>query len=394
MGRGSRDYTMTEMARRGLLPAGLRDTLPPEADQEAEAIHRLVAVCAARGYRRVKPPLVEFEDSLLSGAGAAMGPSTFRVMDPVSQRMLGLRADMTLQVARIASTRLKKLPRPLRLSYAGQVLRVKGDELRPERQFGQVGAELIGSDSPAADAEAVLLSVDALESVGVKKLTVDLSSPRLAPGVIAAARLDPEAAKRVREALDRKDQSAVRRLGRDAGKTLVELLKATGPADTALKLLRQIDLPTDAAAEATRLAEVVALIRAGAPELAVTVDPVEIRGFEYHTGLCFTLFARRVRGELGRGGRYLAGEALAPGSGEPATGFTLYMDSVMRALPATEPGKCLFLPFGTPPAEGRRWRADGWATIAGLEEAGDVAAEARRLGCTHVLRDGAAQPVT
>lgn len=383
---------MTEMARRGLLPAGLRDALPPEADQEAAAIHRLIAVCAARGYRRVKPPLVEFEDSLLSGAGVAMGPSTFRVMDPVSQRMLGLRADMTLQVARIAATRLKKLPRPLRLSYAGEVLRVKGDELRPERQFGQVGAELIGSDSPAADAEAVLLSVEALETVGVKKLTVDLSSPRLAPAVIAAARLDSEASRRVREALDRKDQSAVRRLGRDAGKTLVELLKATGPADAALKQLRGIALPSDAAAEAQRLAEVVALIRAAAPELAVTVDPVEIRGFEYHTGLCFTLFARRVRGELGRGGRYLAGEALVAGNGEPATGFTLYMDSVMRALPAADAGPRLFLPFGTSPAEARIWRGQGWVTVAGLEP-GDAAAEAQRQGCTHLLANGAAQDI-
>lgn len=351
-----------------------------------------MAVCAARGYRRVKPPLVEFEDSLLSGAGTAMGPSTFRVMDPVSQRMLGLRADMTLQVARIAATRLKKLPRPLRLSYAGEVLRVKGDELRPERQFGQVGAELIGSDSPAADAEAVLLSVEALESVGVKKMTVDLSSPRLAPAVIAAAGLDAEAGRRVREALDRKDQSAVRRSGGDAGKTLVELLKATGPADVALKHLRQITLPPDAAAEAQRLAEVVALIRAASPGLPVTVDPVEIRGFEYHTGLCFTLFARRVRGELGRGGRYLAGESLVPGNGEPATGFTLYMDSVMRALPAGESGARLFLPFGTPPVEARRWREDGWVTVAGLES-GAAAAEAKRLGCTHVLANGTAKPL-
>lgn len=384
---------MTEMARRGLLPAGLRDTLPPEADQEAEAIHRLMAVCAARGYRRVKPPLVEFEDSLLSGAGAAMGPSTFRVMDPVSQRMLGLRADMTLQIARIAATRLKKLPRPLRLSYAGEVLRVKGDELRPERQFGQVGAELIGSDSPAADTEAVLLSVEAVDAIGVKKLTVDLSSPRLAPAVIAAAGLDRETSRRVREALDRKDQSAVRRHGREAGKTLVELLKATGPADAALKHLRQIDLPTDAASEAHRLAEVVALIRGAAPELSVTVDPIEIRGFEYHTGLCFTLFARRVRGELGRGGRYLAGDALVNGSGEPATGFTLYMDTVMRALAPAETRSRLFLPFGTPPAEARKWRNEGWVTVAGLEQ-GDAAVEGRRQGCTHVLAKGGAQELS
>jgi ATP phosphoribosyltransferase regulatory subunit len=383
---------MTELARRGLLPAGLRDVLPPEADQEASVIQRLMAVCAAHGYRSVKPPLVEFEDSLLAGSGAAMGPSMFRVMDPVSQRMLGLRADMTLQIARIAATRLKKLPRPLRLSYAGEVLRVKGDELRPERQFGQVGAELIGSDSPTADAEVVLLAVEALEAVSVKNLSVDLSSPRLALAIIAAARLDSETAKRVRAALDRKEQSAVKRLAKGAGPALVELLKASGPADVVLKALARMDLPEEAAAEAKRLADVVALIRAAAPKLSLTIDPVEMRGFEYHTGLCFTLFARRVRGEIGRGGRYLAGEALAPGNGESATGFTLYMDSIMRALPEAEATKRLFLPFGTSPATARSWRDGGWITVAGLEPGKDTA-EAKRLGCTHVLADGAPRDI-
>ena len=107
-----------------------------------------MATLAAHGYERVKPPLVEFEETLLSGAGAAMATATFRTMDPGSQRMIGVRADMTPQIARIAATRLGNAARPLRLSYAGQVLRVKGSEIRPERQIGQVGAELIGGSGP------------------------------------------------------------------------------------------------------------------------------------------------------------------------------------------------------------------------------------------------------
>jgi len=378
---------MTELARRALLPAGLRDVLPPEADQEADVVHRLMAVCAARGYARVKPPLVEFEDSLLAGSGVAMGPSTFRLMDPVSQRMLGLRADMTLQIARIAATRLRRLPRPLRLSYAGQVLRVKGDDIRPERQFGQVGAELIGSQSAAADAEAVLLAADALETVGIPQLTVDLSSPRLVPAVMATAELDDTAAQKLRDALDRKDQAAVKRLGRGVGPLLVDLLKTTGPAARALPALARLDLPADAAAEALRLSEIVGLIQFAKPDLHLTIDPVERRGFEYHTGICFTLFARRGRGELGRGGRYLAGESLMAGQGEPATGFTLFMDTVLRALPEPAAARRLFLPFGTPPADARKWRDAGWVAVEGLDPA-DPKAEAKRLECSHVLIDG------
>jgi ATP phosphoribosyltransferase regulatory subunit len=383
---------MTELARRALLPAGLRDVLPPEADQEADVVNRLMAVCTARGYARVKPPMVEFEDSLLAGSGAAMGPSTFRLMDPVSQRMLGLRADMTLQIARIAATRLRRLPRPLRLSYAGQVLRVKGDDIRPERQVGQVGAELIGSQSAAADVEAVLLSVEALEAIGLQNITVDLSSPRLVPAVIAAAGVEPDAARKLREALDRKDQAAVKRLGRGIGQVLTDLLKATGPAAKSLQALSRLDLPADAAAEALRLSEIVGLIQFARPELNLTIDPVELRGFEYHTGICFTLFARRVRGELGRGGRYLAGESLMAGQGEPATGFTLFMDTVLSALPEPTAPKRLFLPFGTTPAEARKWRTTGWITVEGLDAA-EAAAEAKRLECSHVLVNGAPREV-
>src|SRR5580693_2690768 len=114
---------MADTLHKALLPQGLRDLLPPEAAWEAEVVQRLTAVLGQHGYERVKPPLAEYEDNLLSGAGAAMAMETFRVMDPVSQRMIGLRADMTPQIARIATTRLKNAPRPLRLCYAGQVLR-------------------------------------------------------------------------------------------------------------------------------------------------------------------------------------------------------------------------------------------------------------------------------
>ena len=142
--------TANDNNHRGLLPAGLADLLPPDAAREAHAIGVAIERFAAFGYERVKPPLVEFEESLLGGPGAALASQTFRLMDPVSQRMMGVRPDMTVQVARIAVTRLKHEPRPLRLSYGGNVIRVRGTALKPERQFAQVGSELIGVDSADA----------------------------------------------------------------------------------------------------------------------------------------------------------------------------------------------------------------------------------------------------
>ena len=107
---------MSDSSSKALLPDGLRDALPPDAAHEAAIIERLMQVVGSRGYERVEPPLVEFEDSLLSGAGQDIALATFRLMDPVSQRMMGVRADMTPQVARIAATRLANAPRPLRLA--------------------------------------------------------------------------------------------------------------------------------------------------------------------------------------------------------------------------------------------------------------------------------------
>ena len=181
---------MSRSAETALLPAGLQDVLPPEAAHEAATVERLMGNFAGHGYERVKPPLVEFEDSLLSGPGAAMAKRSFRLMDPVSQRMLAVRADMTLQVARIAATRLSRQARPLRLSYAGQVLRVKGSNLRPERQVGQAGVELIGSDSARADAEVILLAAGALSALDVRHLSIDLNLALLVSSTAAGRGLD------------------------------------------------------------------------------------------------------------------------------------------------------------------------------------------------------------
>src|SRR6202040_577474 len=195
---------MNDAPHPALLPAGLYDLVPPDAEIEAEVTGRLMGVLASHGYQRVKPPLVEFEETLLSGAGTATASDTFRLMDPISHRMVGVRADMTPQVARIATTRMSHMPRPLRLSYAGQVLRVKGSEIRPERQVGQVGAELIGAEGPAADVEAIAVAGEALLSVGVPNLSVDVTLPTLVPAVAEAYGIDGERASALRAALDHK----------------------------------------------------------------------------------------------------------------------------------------------------------------------------------------------
>jgi len=364
-----------------LLPAGLRDLLPPEAETEAAAVEAVMDAFAAHGYQRVKPPLLEFEDTLLAGSGADVADQTFRLMDPDTRRMMGLRADMTPQVARIATTRLAHAPRPLRLSYAGQCLRVHGGQLAPERQVAQAGIELIGADSPEADAEIVLVGAESLAALGLTRLSFDLTLPPLVPALLDEAGV-PEGVRRpLSHALDRKDAAAVARYGGQLARTLTDLLLAAGAADGALAALNAAALPPGARAIADRIGATVAAIRRRAPALKLTVDPIEFRGFRYHTGVCMTIYAPGRHEELGRGGRYICGDA------EPATGLTLYPDAVLRAAPSRQPKPRVYLAHATL-AEAAQLRADGYATVAVLNDAPDAAAEARRLGCTHIFTTG------
>lgn len=378
----------SDFTKRALLPAGLQDDLPPDAALEAWLIERLVSRFSDSGYERVDPPLIEFEESLLAGGSHGLSALTFRVMDPLSQRMMGVRADITVQIARIATTRLGDQARPLRLCYAGDVLQVRGSQLRPERQFVQVGCELIGVDGVPADVEVVRLAAAALRAIGIDGLSVDLNAAPLVPAVFAAHGIAGERAQALRAALDRKDARDVAELAGSAAEALGGLLAATGPARAALMILTTIPLPDDAARLRGRLVEVVQCLSDGAPDLTLTLDPVENRGFEYYSGIGFTLFSAGARGELGRGGRYLAG-----GAGEPAIGCSLYMSTVSPATPRAAPRRRVFVPLGAPADVGEALRAEGWVTIAGLQASSDAALEAKRLGCGWRWRDGVVENI-
>jgi len=390
---------MTKATEKALLPAGLTDGLAPNAAFEADVRERLVASFVARGFDRVAPPLVEFEDNLLAGTGAAMAGQTFRLMDPISQRMMGVRADITPQAARIATTRLAHAPRPLRLCYGGEVLRIRGSQLRPERQFSQAGAELFGSADPHTDAEMVLMAADSLSQLGISDIKVDLCQPTLVPLVMAALGIEGDAATELRAALDAKDAAEVKTLsgalGDEARSLFVKLLAASGPSEAVAPKIAALPLSGAAAAARDTLLETVNLIERAEPSLDLTLDAVENRGFEYHTGITFTLFAPGVRGELGSGGRYLAGQNDTADSadGEPATGFTLFLDSILRAVEVPQETPKVYLPEGTPRDAGTALRADGFRTLDGHTSTGEAKDEAVRLGCTHILLDGTAKPL-
>ncbi len=360
----------------GLLPEGLRDRLPPQAQALANLVRTLTDVCGAHGYERVAPPLIEYETSLASGSSR----ERLRFTDPVSQQTLALRSDITGQVGRIAVTRLAAQARPLRLMYAGQVLRVRGDQLSPERERTQAGAELIGSDGPAAAAELLQLAIAALATAGVSGLSVDLTMPTLVADLAAAGwPLGRASLAQVQALLDGKDVGALKSLGADA---FVPLIAAAGPVDAAIIALRQLDLPD---AMLDRL-DAIAALAAGLDGVAVTLDPTERHGFEYQTWLGFSLFGAGLAAELGRGGAYLV--ARPDGAHEPAIGFSLYVDGLVDLGLGAEPQRRILLPLGTAAADAAALRGEGWITVAAL----DAETRAAALNCSHIWQSGQAVP--
>jgi ATP phosphoribosyltransferase regulatory subunit len=237
-----------------------------------------------------------------------------------------------------------------------------------------------------------------LTQLGVKGLSLDINHPRLAAAACDGLGLKGAKAERAKAALSHKDAAALASIGGAAAKTLGALLDAAGPAEDAMPAIKRLDLPKAAAGMIADLGQLVQAIRKAAPALSLTVDPSDFRGFEYHTGVSFSLFARGVRGEIGAGGRYITGcggaASGAGGGGEAATGFTLYLPSLMKALPEAEEKPLVFLPAGTLPDAARAIRAKGWAAVQGLVAAKDNKREAQRLGCTHMLMNGGVKPVS
>ncbi len=364
-----------------LLPEGLRDRLPPVADAAAALEARVLGAIHAHGYERVDPPLAEFAEGLGSRLKAGALQDAVRFVDPVSQRTLAIRPDLTAQVARIAATRMGHHPRPVRLSYAGAVLKLRASQLAPARETRQIGAELFGLDTVAAAQEVVTVAIEAVAAGGVARPSIDFTLPDLVDTLAAGALpVVPEKLDALRQRLDAKDAGAVAELA----PAYLPLVAAAGPFDQALARLREFDRD---GALGSRLDALAAIARAVEGLAVLTLDPTESHGFEYQTWLGFSLFAGTSPAEIGRGGTYTV--VHEGGAEEAATGFSLYADRLIGDQPAAERRR-LFLPYGTPAADGAAMRARGWVTVAALEPGDTPEAQV----CTHLYAEGEARPLS
>lgn len=350
-----------------LLPSGFYDLLPHDAAMEYDSVVRLLGVFSSFGYEQVSPPLMEFEATLLAGRGAELSKQTFRVLDPASGNMMGIRSDMTLQVARIAASRLASSGRPLRLCYAGQILQAVPDALRNERQLTQAGIELIGSDSLQADIEVIIIAVQALSALGVHDISIDINLPGLIGELCPEARDNQKLRAEIKDAVLRKDAKMIARLPVAANSILASLAGAAGLIEKALDVMDGLKI-----SQAGAIRELAKRVSANCPQVTLTVDPIEYRGFDYHNGISFSIFAKGVRHELGRGGRYIV-------EGEPATGFTIYVTNLLSRLPVPEKKKRVCVAKDVSVARIRDLHAQGWETVYALTD--NLMEAANKSGC-------------
>lgn len=370
-----------------LLPPGCYDLTPPHARQESELSSVLLGVFESFGYEQVSPPLLEYSDNLLAGRGAALSSQIFRVMDPAAHKVMGIRADITLQIARIASGRMSQAPRPLRLCYNGLILRMQGEQLKNDRQLRQAGIELIGAGSPDADAEVVLVAAQALEKTGISELSIDLNLPGIVSSLLAEEKMESDDVQKLFAAIAHKDISTIRSIEFAQRETLIGLLQSAGPADAALAAIDKLKLPEAARAQYADLKEVVRILKsAGRKNWHFTIDAAESRGIDYHCGISFSIFVPGAACEVGRGGRY----QIDTGRSEDAqaTGFTLYVETLRSVLPEAKRQKRIFIPDGMAKEDTSALRAQGYATVHALSEYGNDADEAKRLGCGFMWKNG------
>lgn len=318
------------------LPRGVADYLPGRAARLSELEQQVLHVATAWGFQQILPPALEFEDVLAIGMGEGLRSRTFRFDDWQSGRLLAIPPDITPQIARIVATRMKGQLLPYRISYAGRVLRHAELQSGRNREIMQAGVELIGLDSPEADAEMVAMAVEVMKAAKLRDFKVDLGQVGFCQGVFAASGLHGEPLRLVREAVSLKDVSAVKMLlmrypvAADSHQELISLTRLFGGSEVLVEAARVVHNVRSRAA-LQNIAEVVQILAMHGVEDCLSIDLGETRGLDYHTGLTFEGFVPGIGEAVFSGGRYddLIGRY---GFDAPATGFTCNLFSLMQAL--------------------------------------------------------------
>jgi ATP phosphoribosyltransferase regulatory subunit len=367
---------------RWLLPENIADVLPSEARRIENLRRAILDLFRVYGYELVVPPLIEHLDSLLTGSGGELGGSTFQLIDQLSGRVLGIRADMTPQVARIDAHLLNRSG-VTRLCYSGSTLHTRPTGIFASREPLQIGAELFGHVGIEADLEVIELMVQALGCAGTDRIRIDLCHMGIVPALLAAFPKDVESlaidSQTLYGLLLAKDvpglQAALHESESQFARACLSLPGLYAPVGkgeevgliaSARKALPNIDAVTKALDELERLCCSPAWLRY--PDVDLSIDLADLRGYRYHNGVSFAAYVAGRADAVGRGGRY-DGVGHAFGRARAATGFSLELRDLAAMLPSSEPDPAIRAPWSDDPALAAKvaeLRAEGHVVIQAL----------------------------
>lgn len=326
----------------------MRDFPPRAAAARRRIAEALLAVFERWGYARVITPAFEYEDVLALGLGRSARDATVRFVEPSSGRVVGLRPDITPQIARLVATRFADEPGPLRFAYEGTVVRLERGA-RSQRELIQTGVELLGVSAPHGDAEVIALAVEALAAAGLAHPTISLAHLGIAREVFSSLGLEEGADEAVRDRIAKRDAEGLAEALREAKgpvavRRFIEQLPSFSGGPSLLENARKI-APTPAIRKAIDdLRELVAILEELAVPAHLHVDLAEIRGFDYYTGVRFQGFVPGVASPVVQGGRY--DDLLARyGGGRPAVGFAVDVEAAAGALETAATGESPAAPF-------------------------------------------------
>lgn len=329
------------MTNRWLLPEAIDEVLPPQA-QRLELLRRqILDLYHSWGYQLVMPPLVEFLDALLTGVGSDLDTQTFKLTDQASGRLMGVRADMTPQVARIDAHQLKHNAIN-RLCYFGTVLRTKAPGVDSVRNPLQVGAELFGSSRLEADIEIAALLIESLQTLSVKAPVLDISHVDIVAELVRLAGLNDAQRQELFTLLQRKaipllkNFADAHNLSAEHTDRFIHLAECYGSADmlaTAKQKLGGCSAKIDAALD--KMDALVTALQARYPNVSLHIDLAELTGYSYQTGLVFAAFVPGISQAVARGGRYDGiGASFNPDAdaARPATGFSIDIKTLLNGV--------------------------------------------------------------
>jgi ATP phosphoribosyltransferase regulatory subunit len=313
------------MSRAWLLPEQIADVLPSQARRIEELRRTLIDGARGYGFELVMPPLLEHLESLLSGTGHALDLKTFKLVDQLSGRMLGLRADTTPQVARIDAHLLNRQG-VARLCYCGPVLHTRADGAQGTREPLQFGAEIYGHAGLEADLEVIELALDGLRAAGVEDVLLDLADARIVRSVLGGAAVDGETLAALAEALARKDAAALAELSAplsaEMRQGLAALLRLYGGPEVLAAAMSALPARAPIVQALDDLAWLASHVQRAHPAVRIGFDLADISGYAYYSGARFSLYGAAANAALARGGRYDEVGAVF-GRNRPAVGFSL-----------------------------------------------------------------------